>query len=97
MTATDNTRSRQVRIPATLQAVFLASNRGSEVNKPPPEKVASKDYFRNWLFQRQTGSKEGRGSLFGGVGKARKSKAGKKTQNVLEKVVEAPKAKVCKR
>ncbi len=54
----DNDRSRQGRIPATLQAVFLASNRGREVNKPPPAKVASKVFFRNWLFQRQAKSKE---------------------------------------
>jgi hypothetical protein len=48
--------SRQSRIPNTLQAVFLASNRGREVHKPPPEKVAYKVYFRNWLFQKQGGS-----------------------------------------
>jgi hypothetical protein len=54
----DNDRSRQGRIPATLQAVFLASNRGREVHKPPPASVASKVFFRNWLFQRQTESKE---------------------------------------
>lgn len=35
------------RIPNTLQAVFLASNRGREVHKPPPERVAYKEYFRN--------------------------------------------------
>jgi hypothetical protein len=45
-------------IPATLQAVFLASNRGKEVNKPPPASVASKVFFHNWLIQRQTESKE---------------------------------------
>jgi hypothetical protein len=54
----DNDRSRQGRIPATLQAVFLASNRGREVNKPPPASVASKVFFRNWLFQRQAESKD---------------------------------------
>lgn len=48
--------SRQSRIPFTLQAVFLASNRGNEVHKPPPEKVANKVFFRNWLFQRQSNS-----------------------------------------
>jgi hypothetical protein len=51
-------RSRQVRIPATLQAVFLASNRGRDVYKPPPAKAASKVFFRNWLFQRQAESKD---------------------------------------
>jgi hypothetical protein len=49
-----NSKSRQSRIPTTLQAVFLASNRGKEVHKPPPEQVAYKVYFRNWLFQRNT-------------------------------------------
>jgi hypothetical protein len=47
------------RIPATLQAVFLASNRGMEVDKPPAE--ADMVYRRNWRFQGQPGSK----SLFG--------------------------------
>jgi hypothetical protein len=56
--------SRQSRIPFTLQAVFLASNRGNEVHKPPPEKVASKVFFRNWLFQRQSNSANKRNSLF---------------------------------
>jgi ankyrin repeat protein len=49
---------QQARIPATLQAVFLASNRGEEVNKPPPASVASKVFFHNWLFQRQAESNE---------------------------------------
>jgi hypothetical protein len=49
---------QKARIPATLQAVFLASNRGKEVNKPPPASVASKVFFHNWLFQRQAESKE---------------------------------------
>lgn len=39
------------RIPLGLQAVFLASNRGKDVNKPPPEKAASKTFTRNWMFQ----------------------------------------------
>ena len=39
------------RIPLSLQAVFLASNRGKDVQKPPPEKVAHKTYFRSWIFQ----------------------------------------------
>ena len=34
-----NTRSR---IPASLQAVFLASNRGREVDKPPPNQAGNK-------------------------------------------------------
>lgn len=52
--STAPTRSR-ARIPSTLQAVFLAANRGNNVNKPPPEKVASKTFFRNWFFQRKKG------------------------------------------
>jgi hypothetical protein len=74
----DNDRSRQGRIPATLQAVFLASNRGKDVNKPPPAKVASKVFFRNWLFQKQAGSKEKVDHLFGGIGKKKKVKKLKK-------------------
>jgi hypothetical protein len=96
----DNNRSRQGRIPATLQAVFLASNRGKDVNKPPPAKVASKVYFRNWLFQRQAGSKEKRGSLFGGLGlgknkKNKKSKSHPKNEDVESRAVKTPKPKVC--
>jgi hypothetical protein len=57
--------NKQSRIPATLQSVFLASNRGNEVHKPPPDNVAYKVFFRNWFFQRQGGSGKRR-SLFGG-------------------------------
>lgn len=39
------------RIPLSLQAVFIASNRGKEVVKAPPEKVAQKTFFRSWMFQ----------------------------------------------
>ena len=39
------------RIPLALQAVFLASNRGKNVDKPPPEKAAHRTYFRNWMFK----------------------------------------------
>ena len=46
------TTNRAARIPTTLQSVFLASNRGNEVHKPPPENVAFKVFFRNWFFQR---------------------------------------------
>jgi hypothetical protein len=35
------------RIPTTLQAVFLASNRGKDVHQPPPRQVA----FRTFLFR----------------------------------------------
>ncbi len=99
MNSQDKNPSRQGRIPATLQAVFLASNRGRDVNKPPPAKVASKVFFRNWLFQRQAGSKEKRGGFFGGMGKNKKNKKEKKGRNAAEnlkgQVDNVPKAKVC--
>jgi hypothetical protein len=95
MNSQDKNPSRQGRIPATLQAVFLASNRGRDVNKPPPAKVASKVFFRNWLFQRQAGSKEKRGSLFAG---SKKNKRDKKPKIISKKegpkVVPIPKANV---
>jgi hypothetical protein len=71
MNSQETNHSRQGRIPATLQAICIASNRVRDVNKPSPAKVASKVYFRNWLFQRQAGSKERCGSLFGGIGSLR--------------------------
>ena len=60
----DNDRTRQGRIPTTLQAVFLASNRGRDVYKPPPAKAASKVFFHNWLFQRQAESNKKGGPSF---------------------------------
>ena len=56
---------RQSRIPTSLQAVFLTSNRGMEVSQPPPERVAFKVFFRNWRFQSKTLSDSGNK---GGVG-----------------------------
>jgi hypothetical protein len=96
-----NSRSRQGRIPATLQAVFLASNRGKDVNKPPPAKVASKIYLRGWLFPRQAGPKKTRGGLFGGNSKnqnesVKKTKIRPKKDAPQVKAVQVPKAKVCK-
>jgi hypothetical protein len=41
------------RIPASLQAVFLASNRGKEVNKPPPRQVAFKVFSNMLNMKRQ--------------------------------------------
>jgi hypothetical protein len=41
--------ARRERIPRTLQGVFLASNRGKEVYQPPPNQVASKIFFKNWM------------------------------------------------
>jgi hypothetical protein len=58
MTKPQTARSRQSRIPSTLQAVFLASNRGKDVHKPPPEKAGSKVFFSNWFFQKKTDSKK---------------------------------------
>jgi hypothetical protein len=34
------------RIPEALQRVFILSNKGKEVNKPPPNRVASRVFFR---------------------------------------------------
>ncbi|GAX10949.1 hypothetical protein FisN_2Lh479 [Fistulifera solaris] len=50
--------SRQSRIPFTLQAVFLASNRGKEVHKPPPENVGSRVFKKNWFLQRKPKQKK---------------------------------------
>jgi hypothetical protein len=41
--------------------VFLASNRGSEVHAPPPERVAYKVFFRNWRFQAKSFSESASG------------------------------------
>ena len=45
----DSGPARRERIPRTLQGVFLASNRGKDVHQPPPQQVASKTFFKNWL------------------------------------------------
>jgi len=45
------------RVPKTLQAVFLASNRGREVKKAPPGHAASR-MFRTWFSVRRSGSKK---------------------------------------
>lgn len=42
----DNPTVRTSRIPISLQAVFLAANRGDEVEKPPTDRVASKVFLR---------------------------------------------------
>lgn len=52
-----NERTRVGRIPVTLQAVFLASNRGKDVNRPPPKQAAHRVYLRNWFWQRNTQTK----------------------------------------
>ena len=66
------------RIPLSLQAVFLASNRGREVQKPPPEKIAHKTYFRGWNFQ--------------GLGKKRKSKGTKNEKKKEQDKANEPQA-----
>jgi hypothetical protein len=49
-------RNRQCRIPDTLQAVFLASNRGKEVHQSPPDQSAAKVFQRNWIYQKKSNS-----------------------------------------
>jgi hypothetical protein len=73
--------SLQARVPATLQAVFLASNRGKEVSKPPPASVASKVFFHNWLIQRQTESKKRDVPSFIKTKKVKKLKKKKKQES----------------
>ena len=43
-----NDNKNKPRVPQTLQTVFLASNRGKEILKPPPEKVAYKIFLQSW-------------------------------------------------
>jgi len=45
-TPPEHTTGNGSRIPASLQAVFLASNRGHEVNRPPPRNAAFKVFKR---------------------------------------------------
>mmetsp|Transcript_11422 Transcript_11422/g.31543 ORF Transcript_11422/g.31543 Transcript_11422/m.31543 type:complete len:442 (+) Transcript_11422:219-1544(+) len=49
----ESTQTTRHRIPLALQAVFLASNRGREIHKPPTNGDANKVFVRNWLFQRR--------------------------------------------
>jgi hypothetical protein len=55
MNTSSSTTNFGGRIPASLQAVFLASNRGHEVHTPPPRKVAFKvfSYVLNLKSKRQ--------------------------------------------
>lgn len=57
--------SRQTRIPFTLQAVFLASNRGKDVHKPPPENAGNKVFKKNWFLQRQPKEKKNKSKTEG--------------------------------
>ena len=45
----NNNQHRSPRIPLSLQQVFLASNRGAIVDKPPPDRVAFKVFFRSFF------------------------------------------------
>jgi hypothetical protein len=56
----------QGRIPQALQAVFVASNGGNDVHKPPPEGVASRVYMRNWVHHNEGGGSQR--SLAGSAG-----------------------------
>jgi hypothetical protein len=47
---------RGPRIPVSLQQVFLASNRGKEVLRPPPGGVAGKVFKRTWFWQKKSTS-----------------------------------------
>ena len=44
------------RVPRTLQAVFLASNRGCEVKRAPPNRVSSR-IFRTFFSKRSDSKK----------------------------------------
>jgi hypothetical protein len=61
------------RIPASLQAVFLASNQGVEVTKAPPSGVGSKT-FQIWVPQRRY-----LGNLFSKWGKRNTRRTAQKT------------------
>ena len=45
--------SRVERVPASLQSIFIAANRGKVVSKPPPNQVASRR-FRTWFAAPRT-------------------------------------------
>jgi hypothetical protein len=49
---------KKARIPLELQAVFLESNRGGTVDKPPPSAV----FFRRWLDKRKESKQKKSGS-----------------------------------
>jgi len=46
------------RIPTALQAVFLTSNRGGNVETPPPDRAAHKVFQRNWFYQPKSNSQK---------------------------------------
>jgi hypothetical protein len=45
---------RTERVPFTLQAVFLRSNRGKEVHQAPPQRAAQRSFFQNRIFKRSS-------------------------------------------
>jgi len=49
ITANNHNQQRSPRIPVSLQQVFLASNRGVTVDKPPPDRVAFKVFVRSFF------------------------------------------------
>eukprot|EP00977_Amphora_coffeiformis_P000844 scaffold184_cov179-Amphora_coffeaeformis.AAC.3 len=51
-TSDESFSAEEERIPVALQAVFLASNRGKEVNEPPPGCIASKSFKPKSLWKR---------------------------------------------
>jgi len=53
-----NGDSYRPRIPIALQAVFMASNCGANVDKPPPEQAAYKVFLRNWFHQKKSNSQK---------------------------------------
>jgi ankyrin repeat protein len=50
------------RIPTTLQQVFLSSNRGNNVDKPPPMKVANRVFRTLWTKTFHKGGREATGT-----------------------------------
>eukprot|EP00523_Entomoneis_sp_CCMP467_P015388 CAMPEP_0168774658 /NCGR_PEP_ID=MMETSP0725-20121227/5111_1 /TAXON_ID=265536 /ORGANISM="Amphiprora sp., Strain CCMP467" /LENGTH=388 /DNA_ID=CAMNT_0008824265 /DNA_START=118 /DNA_END=1284 /DNA_ORIENTATION=+ len=60
-TASTDVVGKEQRIPSMLQAVFIQSNRGKVVNRPPPGKLASRVFRwtdRKWFWKRGRGSKK---------------------------------------
>lgn len=81
------TSASECRIPMALQNVFLESNQGKEVNKPPPEKFANKSYHPDQQKRYRAPKFFGMASIFGGSTK-------KKTPVVHLKQNVSPRKKV---
>lgn len=77
------------RIPLLLQSVFIKSNRGAEVNKPPPELLANKNYTNNWVFRR-TDRAVRNGKKHYEKSKDKVLTANKKKGTTIETTVETP-------